>query len=51
VHAWLQHLSWAESRLAKRNPLPSAQGLVCAKAFLQSRDVLEGMVDGNVKKK
>jgi len=42
---------WAESRLAERNLLPIAQGLVCAKVLLQSRDILEGMVNGIVKEK
>jgi len=55
VHGWAAAPQlwpiWAESRLAERNLLPIAQGLVCAKALLQSRDMLEGMAGGNVKEK
>jgi len=41
----------AERILAKRSLLPNAQDLVCAKALLQRRDMLEGVAHGNIKKK
>jgi len=44
-------LIWAERILAKRSLLPNAQDLVCAKALLQRRDLLEGVAHGNIKKK
>ena len=53
--AGLQHLSCGtfglREDLQEENLLPSAQDLKCAKALLQSRDMLEWRADGSVKKK
>ena len=37
------------SDLSQANPVPSAQDPMYANAVLETRDMLEGMADGNVK--